>query len=300
MSKIICEICGTSYPESNAQCPICGCVKPVDTGILTDKEAAGNYTYVRGGHFSKKNVKKRNAGIATTGQPSDSKNSKVTRIVAIIVAALVLVAIAIGVYIFIDKYADALVTDPNAKEESTQESTQEQIPTDIHCTAITVDTDDILFEYIGQQMRLVVSPTPIDTTDIVSYSSEDFEIVTVDSTGMLTALAEGETTITVTCGSVTAQCSVICKLPEATVEIPVTEIKLNRDDFSLFYVGDSWRLYNGEIPVSEITWSSDDEDVAIVELGRVVAVGEGITKVRAVYDGKEYTCIVRVKFKEAN
>ena len=28
MSKIICEVCGTSYPSSAAQCPICGCVRP--------------------------------------------------------------------------------------------------------------------------------------------------------------------------------------------------------------------------------------------------------------------------------
>ena len=27
MSKIICEICGTTYPETASHCPICGCSK---------------------------------------------------------------------------------------------------------------------------------------------------------------------------------------------------------------------------------------------------------------------------------
>ena len=27
MSKIICDICGTTYPETASHCPICGCAK---------------------------------------------------------------------------------------------------------------------------------------------------------------------------------------------------------------------------------------------------------------------------------
>ena len=64
MSKIICDICGTSYPETAEQCPICGTARPVDIqGIIPDDEPAeprSGYTYVKGGRFSKANVKKRN------------------------------------------------------------------------------------------------------------------------------------------------------------------------------------------------------------------------------------------------
>ena len=31
MSKIICDVCGTSYPETATQCPICGCVRSSDS-----------------------------------------------------------------------------------------------------------------------------------------------------------------------------------------------------------------------------------------------------------------------------
>ena len=78
MSKIICEICGTSYPETSTQCPICGCVKPMDKSVVIDKEiqAGSTYTYVKGGRFSKRNVKKliesiHNAGgIAVLAHPA--------------------------------------------------------------------------------------------------------------------------------------------------------------------------------------------------------------------------------------
>ena len=37
MSKIICDICGTSYPETATQCPICGCVRSGDVQRVTNE-----------------------------------------------------------------------------------------------------------------------------------------------------------------------------------------------------------------------------------------------------------------------
>ena len=48
MSKIICDVCGTSYPESANQCPICGCVRSGDAVTVrgdtnnTEMNATGN------------------------------------------------------------------------------------------------------------------------------------------------------------------------------------------------------------------------------------------------------------------
>ena len=59
MSKIICDVCGTSYPESANQCPICGCVRSGDAVTVrgdtnnTEVNTTGNYTHVKGGRFSK-------------------------------------------------------------------------------------------------------------------------------------------------------------------------------------------------------------------------------------------------------
>ena len=38
MSKIICDICGTSYPETATQCPICGCVLAPDDVVYKNAE----------------------------------------------------------------------------------------------------------------------------------------------------------------------------------------------------------------------------------------------------------------------
>ena len=36
MRKIVCEVCGTSYPETASACPICGSARSVDARIFVD------------------------------------------------------------------------------------------------------------------------------------------------------------------------------------------------------------------------------------------------------------------------
>ena len=76
MSKIICDICGTSYPENAKQCPICGCVRPGDVQRVAndyknEAEVAGGYTYVKGGRFSKSNVRKRDQSVSEPEMKQD-------------------------------------------------------------------------------------------------------------------------------------------------------------------------------------------------------------------------------------
>ena len=67
MSKIICDICGTRYPDTAEQCPICGHVSEGTENVVADVFDMDNVQgesrqKVSGGRFSKSNVKKRNAG----------------------------------------------------------------------------------------------------------------------------------------------------------------------------------------------------------------------------------------------
>ena len=55
MNKIVCYVCGTSYPENATQCPICGYVQTAETSASAGS-GEGSYTYVIGGRFSKANV----------------------------------------------------------------------------------------------------------------------------------------------------------------------------------------------------------------------------------------------------
>jgi len=67
MSKIICDVCGTRYPDTTEQCPICGHIreaegKTVDDVLIMDEVVTEPRQKVRGGRFSKSNVKKRTQG----------------------------------------------------------------------------------------------------------------------------------------------------------------------------------------------------------------------------------------------
>ena len=70
MDKIICEVCGTTYPATSSQCPICGFAKPVAPKAPVNDRGASGYQYVRGGRFSNENVRKR------TRQKTSQKNAQ--------------------------------------------------------------------------------------------------------------------------------------------------------------------------------------------------------------------------------
>lgn len=227
MSKIICDVCGTSFPDSSNQCPICGCAATADDRMIAPQEnkedAAGHgtYTYVKGGRFSKANVKKRNNGKHTAKaektekfekpeKTAKKKKSNVGLIIAAIALFLAIVAVALYVTFtfFINPAAPAVEEDPTTIP-TTQAPTTEPTVLVIPCEDLTCPITLELTEQ-GQEVKLDVTVLPADTTDIVSYVSGDEAIVTVDADGVVTAVAPGETNIEVTCGEKKAICQVSC------------------------------------------------------------------------------------------
>lgn len=72
MGKIICDICGATYPETENQCPICGTAKTEASITAMDTAAQGDdFAYVKGGRFSQSNVKRHsnNRELPRTAQP---------------------------------------------------------------------------------------------------------------------------------------------------------------------------------------------------------------------------------------
>lgn len=317
MSKIICDVCGTSYPETATQCPICGCVRPVDTVTVNtennqdEKPTTGTYTYVKGGRFSKANVKKRNRGNYPekkaedfSDAPSQDTQEKGGKGLTALVLVLLLAIIAVVIYIVLSIFAPNLWNSEPTESTapSTTETTAETTEATVPCEFVLLSNTEITLEKVDAAFLLDVSLDPADSTDEVLFSSADESVATVDENGKIVAVAPGNTVITVTCGKASAECLVHCDfevIPEDTTA-PVTEptystedFKLNREDFTLTKKGETWLLYKGEIPVKQIVWTSDNEKVVTIQDGVVTAVGTGNTTVHAEYNGTKVSCLVR-------
>ena len=318
MSKIICDICGTSYLETAKQCPICGSVRPGDVQRVTnevnsDGKVSTGYTYVKGGRFSKSNVKKRTNGKASTGNnarkpaPKGDKNVETKSNRGLVITAIVLLLAIIGVVIYIALRFFAPISEPNTDSTPGIQQDDSGMP----CTAITLDVETVLFEQIGVGKLLEVKTTPEKPLEPVTYRSDNEAVAVVTNKGKITAVAEGTAKITVTCGKISKECIVTVKFPEKPTSeptqdttipqdttVPNVELRLNRKDITFAYKGESWVLYSGEIAKNLITWTSDDEKIVAFTDGKAVAVGSGMTEVHAEYEGQKVSCIVRCNFTE--
>lgn len=348
MSKIVCDICGAAYPETETQCPICGTAKS-DAPAAGDTAETAGYAYVKGGRFSKSNVKKRNSGnqeLPRTVMPAPEKESSMPELqsapaapapeepakpeknrperprrqrrdeptnnigLIVIVIILVLAIVAVCIYIGI-KWVERI------NHESTEPSTSSTVlnhtggsnvapgPISIPCTGLRLPFDETVLTSVGQIVQLSPIVQPSDTTEDVGYISADPRIATVDENGNVTAVADGETIIYVTCGSYKVELKVICNVgvpvqttkptePEQTEPTePFVVLVLNRNDFTLNGYGAKWDLYTDDaIDAAAISWTSSNESVATVTDGVVVAVGNGSATITAEYQGQIVTCKV--------
>ena len=77
MRKIICELCGTVYPDTEEKCPTCGSEKPASVEYIPENPAEAaprrEYTPTKGGRFSDANVKKRLQGKGVAPAPAPRK-----------------------------------------------------------------------------------------------------------------------------------------------------------------------------------------------------------------------------------
>lgn len=164
-----------------------------------------------------------------------------------------------------------------------KETTKQITVNEIHINSIAIDGDQE-FEMIKNQTKnLSVTINPENTTDDkgVVWKTNNEEVARVDNDGKVTALKEGEATITATVGT-----------NETSVKINVKEIHINSvvinelDD--KFTRGDEFKFsatYTPENTTDEnktVEWSSSNADVGTIDQeGNFVALKEGTTKITA-------------------
>lgn len=333
MSKVICDVCGTTYPETAAQCPICNSAKNTaeQTAAGSGKGAdAAGYVPVKGGRFSKKNVRRRNKKGGSTAQrrssrQNSSKDEPSNTGLVVVVVLLLLAIVAVVIYIAMHFFGspsttgkpDTTTTAPTQTQSQTQSESTEgtTVDTGIHCESLELSNKILEFTAEGETWTLVVAVTPVDTTDSVSFESSDPSVVTVSDSGVITAVGGGEAVITVTCGDASSSCTVTCAFGEIEPSTEPTETVVTGEfdfEFNTAYVdsstgygdatlsaqGKTWKAYKSSLKVdpSEIIWTSDDTSVCTVENGIVTAVGPGKTLIHAQYNGVTYSCLIRCAF----
>lgn len=81
--------------------------------------------------------------------------------------------------------------------------------TDIAIPATNIELDAFSKTMtVGDKAKLTATVKPADTTDKVTWKSNNDKIVSVDENGNITALAVGKTEVIATAGSVSAQCTI--------------------------------------------------------------------------------------------
>lgn len=284
-----CENCGTEYDRTLSQCPQCG--------SAPDSKAAA------------------------------AQEDRIPRWMWILICAVLGAAVLIGFgyFLFRMDYLD-LRNDPPAPPPVVEEPVVEPVVDPRACTGLTLSRTVVVMEEPGQRVFLTVRPEPIDCMDEVTYASSDETVATVGVSGVITAVAEGEAEIYVTCGDVQEICTVICEFPEPEVpeeeqqpeekepaeepeeepeeeqpaetteeEAPPAAPTLSSEDFTLFRPGEETRLTVKDAPENAvITYVSSDPSVATVsETGLVTAAGSGTATITVMVNDLKLTCIAR-------
>ena len=152
----------------------------------------------------------------------------------------------------------------------------------------------------GGSAVLSASVSPEAASDrVVSWSSSDRSVATVDKAGTVHGLRPGTATVTATAEGKSGTCAVTVKAKA----VNVTEVTLDRTELTLTE-GETGTLTATVKPDNadnrKVTWSSDKTEVATVDgAGKVTAVkaGEAVVTVTTEDGGKTATCKVTVKAK---
>lgn len=245
MSKIICDICGTTYPSSAESCPICGfsneSVEEFADNDMNMEEIVEEPR--KKGLFSASSKKKEifdydevNADDEYADDDEDDEDYDEQEeeeeapahntFVVILLTVLIVVLLGAAAFIFFRFFLPNM-SDKNLPVETTaayMEETEAPVTeASVPCQQMVMTNAGVAeLNAEGQQFLLHVKALPENTTDKIIYTSDNESIATVTEDGKITAVSEGETLIHINCGEYYIGCPVIVKYVEETVP-PTTE-----------------------------------------------------------------------------
>ena len=148
----------------------------------------------------------------------------------------------------------------------------------------------------GETATLAATVKPDNASDkTVTWSSSKTSVATVDASGKVTAVAEGNATITAKAGNKSATCSVTVTKNVVAVEsitLDKSSLELNEGETATLVA----TVKPDNATNKTVTWSSSRTSVATVDAnGKVTAVAEGTATITAKAGDKTATCSVTVK-----
>ena len=198
----------------------------------------------------------------------------------------------------IPKVTGNLIINASAKliEEIPPETPETPPATGIPCTKLTLSLKAINMSSVGEKVTIFATKTPENSTDTVTWESNNTKVATVNSNGVVTAVGNGTCSIIAKCGEQVAVCPIIVYILK-----PCTSISLNKTTL-LIEKEESIQLTATAVPsdtTDSISWKSSDESIAIVENGLVTPlVLKGSCVITVTCGSQSATCQVTLDIKE--
>ena len=247
MEKIICDICGTTYPSSAESCPICGCSNTGAADLLeadvsfeefleeTESDVQAAPERKKKGIFDFDEVNQDEDPLENDEAEEDYEEEESedededeeeeaprhNTFVVILLTILIVALLGAAGFIFVRYFLPNMGAEETAPAteavqvvETVAATTEPVVPCQ-HMAMTNAGVAELSAE--GQQFLLHIKALPEDTTDRIIYTSGDESIATVTEDGKITAVSEGETIIYISCGIQRIECPVIVKYVDETV-----------------------------------------------------------------------------------
>ena len=181
---------------------------------------------------------------------------------------------------------DTIRTAGNQKNDISLNDAEKTEPQEIK-----LGKTDITFEK-GKTEVLTAEVLPEDTADkTITWTSSDESVVSV-AEGVLTAVSKGKASITAsTSNGITTVCDVAVTVPEKSIELSKTSLSLEKGKTEVITA----KVLPEDSSDKTVTWSSSDENVAVVSDGVIIAISGGTADITATSaNGLTASCRVTV------
>jgi len=214
--EITCRRCGNKFSAIHSRCPSCGAPRKQQAG------AAPRAADPEGQTGEQPAARPAGSGKRPGGKAAAlfSSNTKWQFLFGCILIVLVIVAVIILISASLGPSAKKPVETPEPTVEVTPPPTPTPTPTPTPEPTIPVTSVSISFlgsplkeftQRIGAdplQLKADVYPVEAVTTAKLTWRSSDESIITVDETGLVTAVGPGWAEVIAECGGVAASCKV--------------------------------------------------------------------------------------------